>query len=58
MSICVDDGSRTTARVMVYVDTAAEIASLKTTYAVGSVAFVINESKVYMLNNEKQWKEI
>ena len=41
------------------VDTVQELASLDPTYEqMGTTAFVIENSKYYMLNGSKQWKEI
>ena len=39
------------------VDTEAEIAEVPTTGAPGSIAFCIDSSKYYMLNNAKEWVE-
>ena len=41
------------------VDTAAELANLDPTYEfMGTTAFIIENSKYYMLNGSKQWIEI
>lgn len=40
------------------VDTEGEVNLLPVDCAPGSVAFVINTSKAYMLNGEKDWVEI
>lgn len=39
-------------------DTEADIADLPTTANPGSTCIVIETSNVYMLNNQKQWKQI
>ena len=40
------------------VDTEAEIDNLPIYITSGSVAFVIETSKTFMLNNAKEWKEV
>ena len=39
-------------------DTIEDIKDLPTTVEVGSTALVVEETKVFMLNNNKEWKEI
>lgn len=39
-------------------DTVDDVDSLPTTCCPGSVCFVIEGSRVFMLNNQKEWKEI
>lgn len=39
-----------------YIDTVAELADLDiATAAPGSVAYIVNTTEVYILNNKKQW---
>lgn len=44
--------------VEITADTDADVEELPTKYGVGSTCFVIDSSTVYMLNNEKEQKEI
>ena len=39
-------------------DTVADIDDLPIDIAIGSTAFVIEGSKVYMLNNQRRWVEV
>lgn len=39
-------------------DTEADINDLPTTVSPGSTCIVIETSNVYMLNNQKQWKQM
>lgn len=39
-------------------DTTADIDDLPIDIAIGSTAFVIEGSKVYMLNNQRKWVEV
>lgn len=39
-------------------DTAADIETLPTYYAPGSTCIVIEGSRVFMLNNQHEWKEL
>lgn len=36
-------------------DTESDIENLSTEYAPGSIAFIVEGAKVYMLNNQKEW---
>lgn len=36
-------------------DTESDISNLSTDCAIGSIAFVIEGAKVYMLNNSREW---
>ena len=40
------------------IDTADEVNTLPTDCAVGSIAIIVNESRVFMLNNKKEWVEL
>ena len=44
--------------VELIIDTAAEIIDLPTNVAPGSTCFVIENSTVYMLNGNGEWKEL
>ncbi len=44
--------------VEMVVDTLADVATLPTNVAPGSTCFVIENSTVYMLNGNNEWKEL
>ena len=44
--------------VEITADTEEDIANLPTHYSAGSTCFVIDDSTVYMLNNQKEQKQI
>lgn len=39
-------------------DTDADVAFLPTHYAAGSTCIIVASSSVYMLNNNKEWKQL
>ena len=40
------------------IDTKSDVENLPTTCSPGSIAFCVEDSSVYMLNNQKVWSEI
>ena len=54
-----DNGNKPVYGKVSYVaDTRADVANVPITDAAGSTCFVIGDSSVFMLNTQKQWKEI
>jgi len=58
VNILAENGKKAYGIIEYICDTDSDVEDLATVAAAGSTAFVIENSKTYMLNGEKEWVEV